>query len=145
MRHLKKTSSDIQPRILRRRGPDGLRHISCNSVVPPVGCRDTKTEQTSSTSKSNCKTNLRKADEPSSLSQPSPSLKTLQIPSPLLNCPGRNPTASRQLLPCIGIPDAPHRPCLRSCSSQPHPAFCGYLLSYTFPQTLCSATSPQHK
>ena len=34
---------------------------------------------------------------------------------------------------------------LRSCSSQPHPAFCSHLLSYTFPQTLGSATGPQHK
>ena len=87
--------------------PDGLRHISCDLVVPPVSCGETKTEQTSSTTKSNCKTNLGKADKPSSLSQPSPSLKALQTPSPLLNCQGRNPTASWQLLPCICIPEPP--------------------------------------
>lgn len=45
--------------------------------------------------------------QPTSLSQPSPSPKTLETPSPLLSCQGRNPTASWQLLPCTCTPETP--------------------------------------
>ena len=57
------------------------------------------------TPKSNCKTNLRKTDEPTSSSQPSPTPETSETPSLLLNCQGRNPTPSQQLLPCICTPE----------------------------------------
>ena len=74
-----------EPCILPYGGPDGLRCVSCDFVAPPVSCGETKTEQASSTPKSNGKTSLRKADEPSSLSQPPPSPKTLETPSLLPN------------------------------------------------------------
>lgn len=85
------------------------------TVVPPISYGETETEQTASTTQSNCKTNLRTADEPSSLSQPSRSPKTLETPL-LLNSQGRNPTPSWQLLPCICTPEPPESAALLSCA-----------------------------
>ena len=93
--------------------------------------------------KSHCKTPLRRAGEASSLSPAVPKLKkplffssTVRKGTPLFpdtSCPQFPSLNTLQWL------------LLRSRSSEPHPKFWGHPLSYSFTETLRSATCPQNK
>ena len=89
--------------------------------------------------KSKCKTHLRKADEPASLSQPSPGPKTLETPSLLLNYQGKTPLFPDSSCTVFAPLKPLYRPLLGSCSSKLCPVSTSHLLSSHRLQALLQA------